>query len=212
MPLKRPTSLEPIERGLDSELVWRRELARKALHVAVVAIPIVMLRVDAVISLVTLGIGSVIAISADVLRTRNERFERFIVVVFGRMMRPNELPSNARVRFNGATLLLTGCFLAALLFGTTDAAYATLVFLIADAAAGIVGKRFGRRHWGPSAATVEGSTAFFVVALAVASFVPALSLAETVVVAAAAAAVEGLTPVDDNLVVPVALSALLYLL
>jgi dolichol kinase len=80
--------------------------------------------------------------------------------------------------------------------------------MIADAAAALVGRRFGRHRWPGSTHTVEGSLAFTATGLAVVATVPSLAFslpafgvaALGVVVAAAAEAAP--LPLNDNIRVP----------
>jgi dolichol kinase len=120
------------------------------------------------------------------------------------MMRTDELPGGGTgVTFNGATCVMVGAFLMALLFPIRLAAPLLAMTMLADAAAALVGRRWGRHAWGPLSATVEGSTAFIATGLVVVWAVPNLALAPAALAVFTAAVVEALPiPVNDNIRVP----------
>jgi dolichol kinase len=104
------------------------------------------------------------------------------------------------------TWFLLGVFLVLWLPEPTVAP-AILVLAVADPAASLVGRKWGRRNLGKG--TVEGALAFFGAAAVV--LIPFVGVAVAVGVAAAAAAVEVLeTGLDDNLLIPVTTAGCLW--
>jgi dolichol kinase len=194
-------------------LPWKGELARKSIHLLVVALPLGMLQAGRTASMIGLVAAAGTAVAADVARARSPGFERIIARVFGHMMRPRELSDGTRnVRFNGSTLLLVGSLLSLALFGLTNAAYGLIIFLVGDAAAGLLGRRFGEQRWARGQATIVGSAAFVTAGFLVSSALPDLDLSERFAAVLGSAFAEAISPIDDNLVVPVVASAILYFL
>lgn len=187
-------------------------MGRKALHLLALLLPLGAWFVGKPAATVTLGVIAAIAVCCDALRARSVAFHRFIERFFGWMMRWEEKSSvPGPVVLNGATWVATAFFLLVLLFPLAIAVPAFAAFMIGDAAAALVGRRFGRHHWPGSPRTLEGSAAFFAVAAAVllglrVPFVPALVCA---LVCAVAEALPG--RLNDNLRVPFA-GALVLLL
>jgi len=158
-----------------ASLSYRGELLRKALHLLALSIPIGMLHVTRPTALAVLWPLALAALGADVLRARWPAFHRFIRGIFGCMMRPEELPPPGDpIAINGATWVLLSSALLATLFPLPLAATAFAIFMVGDAAAALVGRRFGRHRWPGSRRTVEGSLAFFGAALLTAFFSPFL--------------------------------------
>ncbi len=168
---------------------------------------------DSIAATVGLGALALLAVLADVIRAHHAGFGRFINRVFGPLMRAAELGSPGEgVRFNGATLLLVSAAAATVAFGVRAAAYGVLLFLVADAAAGLLGRRFGKRTWVRGGATIVGTAAFIIAGLCVAFFLPGLSNMQRAAAVLVAAVVEAISPIDDNLTVPLAASATLFVL
>ena len=141
-----------------------------------------------------------------------------LIAALGPFLKPREKRSPT-----AATWLALTSFVALFLFGREIAALALLYTALGDPAAGVIGSRygrlrvrgFGRRLGGKS---VEGTLAFLAAAMAVAVGVwvagvygtlwPALAGAAIV-----AALVEFLpVPVEDNVTVPLASAAVMWLL
>lgn len=185
---------------------YEREVARKGLHVLALSIPLGMWWFGMPLALYLLGAAALLAVTADVARARSDGFNRLIRKIFGPLMRPEELPAaGTDVRFNGATCVLVGAAVLALLFPLRLAVPVLTMTMLADAAAALVGRRAGRHHWGSLSATVEGSTAFVCTGLAIMALFPAIAFGASVVGVLVGAVVEALPlPVNDNIRVPLA--------
>lgn len=197
------------------ELPYPAELRRKALHLLALVLPLGTALLGKEIALLVLGPAALAALAADVLRSRSRRFARLIQRIFGGMMRADEwtVPQSPAagffaVRVNGATWTLVTMALLTLLFPVWIAVTAFSVFMVGDAAAALVGRRYGRTPWGQGPRTVEGSVAFagagaLTVALLVGIGYAAVPWwAAALAVAAAAAAEAFPRPLNDNLRVP----------
>lgn len=218
-----PQPLDPLPPGEvpkvhpEHEIPYQAELKRKALHLSALIAPLTIALLGKTWSLMLLLPSATLALSADVLRVRSAPFARFIDRVFGPLMRDEERPPvGGPVSINGATWVLVSSGLLVLLFPVRIAVTAFVMFMIADAAAAVVGRRFGRIHWGRSARTVEGSLAFVgtgllvMGAFALSGYVVFWTGALGVLFGCAAEVVP--KPFNDNLRVPLATAAVLFML
>lgn len=183
---------------------YTSEVQRKTLHLLALVIPFGMWGLGTPLSLYIVGTSALVAVAADLIRAYSSAFNSWIRWIFGPLMRAEELPEVGEgVTFNGATCVLVGAALLALLFPLRVAVPVLTMTMLADAAAALVGRRLGRHPWGSLPATVEGSAAFVATGFAVMAGFGSLAVgpaAASVVVAAAVEAVPA--PVNDNIRVP----------
>ena len=207
----------PSATSSEHEIPYPAELKRKALHLLALMAPLTVTVLGKTWSLALLLPGAALALTADVLRVRSAPFARFIDRLFGPLMRSEERPPvGGPVSINGATWVLISSGLLILIFPVRIALAAFVMFMIADAAAAVVGRRLGRVHWGSSARTVEGSLAFLATGLAIMGAF-ALGGYVTFWTGAAAAffgcAAEALPkPLNDNIRVPLVAASVLFVL
>ena len=155
-----------------------------------------------------------LALSADVLRVRSVWFAAIITRVFGFMMRRSELPAvGGPVRINGASWVLFSSLLLVCVFPVHIAATALAACILGDAAAALVGRRYGRRTWPRSRRTVEGTVAFILVGLAMLELFDGVLfwIGAGGILLAAAAEVWG-DAINDNLRVPLVCATVFYVL
>ncbi len=140
----------------------------------------------------------------DWLRLRSESVNRVFFGLFKLLASPREAAGPA-----SSTWYALGAFLAWALYPPEIASASILVLALADPAAGVVGRLFGRRPLGKG--SVEGTVTFFLVASVSAGFLIGWPAA---LIAAAVAALLEIVPglVDDNLVIPVVTGAVLWLI
>lgn len=202
-----PSASDPLH-----DIPYAAELKRKGLHLLALVVPLGMALLGRTRSLYLLIPAALVALSADVLRSRSRRFNGLILRIFGFMMRTDELPPvGGAVSVNGATWVLLSAALLALLFPLPIAVPAFVMFMVSDAAAALVGRRYGRHHWGKGPRTVEGSAAFFVTGFLVMGLFPRFPLWVGAVSVLFACAAEALPrPLNDNLRVPLVAAAVLY--
>ena len=191
------------------EIAYADEVKRKAIHLLALVIPLVVWLVGKQIGLALLVAAAALALGADVLRVRSELFARTLYRVFGIMMRPEECPPvGGRLVLNGATWVLLSASLLVALFPLDVAVLSFTVFMIADAAAALVGRRWGRRRWGRTTRTAEGSGAFFIAGVAVMGGFGWTPWWTTLAAVAAGAAAEVPSrPLNDNIRVPLVVAA-----
>lgn len=172
----------------------KREIARKSLHLAMVGIPVAVWFFPRPATVALLLGAVLLALGVEVARRRN-RFVRYHFLRRTRtLLRPHE-----RHGGTGATYMAIAYAAAGLLLPRPLAVTAMLYNGLGDAAAALVGKRWGRHRtrWNKS---WEGFAAALVVNLAVGCAVPGVSVAGAVLGALAAAGLEfAPLPLDDNL-------------
>ncbi len=206
-------------REVAHELPYRDELKRKALHLLALVVPLGMYVLGRPVALLILAPAALLALTADTLRAYSVRFARVIARVFGPLMRAEEWGAKGQpaadgdVTFNGATLVLVSAALLTLIFPLRLAVPVFAMFMIGDAAAALVGRRFGRVHWGRNPRTLEGSAAFLAAGLAVMACFPAVGFWIGAAGTVAGCLAEALPrPFNDNLRVPlVAASVMAFL-
>jgi dolichol kinase len=188
----------------DAPIPYRSELARKALHLLALVLPAVLYLADRGVALVTLAALAIGALLVEAARSRSAGVHAFILRGFGWMMREAERPPLGRFRMNGATwMLLAACILLAG-FPSRIAALALAVCIAGDAAAALIGRRFGRRRWGHGPKTVEGTAAFILAGAFVGSFFPQPQPWIAALAATLAGFLELLPgPLNDNLQTPI---------
>lgn len=202
-----------------ASLSYRAELIRKALHVMALVLPLGIVLVGrpgaalVLVPLATLGLG------LDVARQRVPAFRRLLLGIFRPIMRPSEVPPpGAPIVLNGAVWMCLAAALCAVLFEPVVAACALAILMVGDAAAALVGRRFGRTRYPGSEKSLEGTLAFVAAgALAAWPFAalaePSLPLGVLMAGTVSAAVLEALPlPLNDNLSVPLLTGALLTVL
>jgi len=175
----------------------RRELARKAFHVSSASLPLLVWMAPRWLALAVLLPTAAVAVGVDWTRLRFRAPRYWFLRYTRRMLRHHE-----RHRFAGATYMAVAYAAAVVLFPKPIAVMAMLFNGFGDAAAALVGKRFGRHRtaWGKS---WEGFAAGLAVNLAVGLTIASLSGTVPALAAvaggSAAAVLEFLDlPIDDN--------------
>lgn len=195
------------------QISYSAELKRKALHLLALIVPYFM-AVNGKLSLVVLIPLTLLALLGDYFRARSKVFARFIRRIFGFMMRIEEIsPVGGPVLINGATWVLITATLLAIVFPIRIAVTAFVMFMICDAAAALIGRRFGRHRWWNTRRTVEGSLAFVATGFVIVAAIPAITFwigAVSVLFGAVAEAVP--RPLNDNIRVPFVAATIIFLL
>lgn len=197
-----PGELATLVRRTEGIQPWRRVL--HAVNGIVTVLVLELLLPGRREALVVLGLLLAGLLVMDLVRLRDPRAN----VLFFRWFRVLASPREER-RIASSTWYTLGVFLAVLLFPRSAVVPGILVLALADPAASIVGRLFGRTPLGKG--SVEGSAVFAAVACLV--LWPFVGAGPAVLVALGVAAVEILPlRLDDNLTVPLATAALLFLL
>ena len=181
----------------------RHEAWRKAFHLSTLALPVWMVLAPPPWRLSGLVFAFVFFLAVDCLRLRWEPFRRLFHLRLGNSLRASE----NRGLTSSHYLTFTACVLAWSMPERIGAA-ALAMQIVGDAAAAMVGRRYGRVRIG--AKSLEGSAACFAGALAAGAVcLPSQPLA--LLAGALAATVVEVLPlrVDDNLSVPLVGAAVL---
>jgi len=188
------------------------EVGRKLIHLLALLLPIGMVVLPWSLALGLLLAGALLAVTGDIARVRSPLVAAWINRLFGRLMRPDEQPDvGEAVVLNGATWVMLSALLLFALFPSAIAAVALGLFVVADAGAALVGRRFGRRTWPGSHRTIEGSGTFWLVCAA-GGLLLSLSALPLLALATAGAIAEALpSPLNDNLRAPLIMAATLWL-
>jgi dolichol kinase len=172
----------------------RRELGRKAIHVASVAVPLFVWVAPRGVALAALAAVVLAALAVEWMR-RRVRWARYHFLRRTRTL----LRAHERDEPAGATWMAAAYLVAAAALPRPLAVTAMLYNGLGDAAAALVGRRWGR-HRIRGGKSWEGFAAALGVNLAVGLLVPGIAPAAALAGAAAAAALEfAPLPLDDNL-------------
>jgi dolichol kinase len=183
----------PASRSLAGAAGVRRETYRKLIHVASVVIPVAVWVLSRPASLALLGAVVALAFAVEAARSRS-RWARYHFLRRTRTL----LRTHERRGLAGATWMAAAYFLAVLAYPLPVAVAAMLYNGLGDAAAALVGRRWGRvrASWGKS---LEGLSAGFATNLAVGLLLPGIGAVAALVGATVAALLEFLPlPLDDN--------------
>lgn len=182
----------------------KRELARKAIHVSSTAVPLLVWLVPRPVAIAVLVPIAALALGIELARRRIRPFRYQFLRRTRTMLRPHE-----RRGLAGATWMALAYAAALLLFPKPVAVAAMLFNGLGDAAAALVGKRWGRHRtaWGKSwEGFAAGLATDLAVGLGMWMIAPAaVPLAGAVLGALLAASVEfAPLPLDDNVRVTLA--------
>lgn len=175
---------------------FRRELARKAIHLSSTAVPIALaVGVERRVALAVLGALALIAVLVEAARAASTTIGARFDAVFHPLLRAHESR-----RVTGATWLLSAMFGAVLLLPRDAAIVATWAAAVGDAAAALIGMRFGRTRSPRDGKSLEGSAACLLATLAGALLLARIGAGAALLAAMAATVAERLPwPHDDNI-------------
>jgi dolichol kinase len=183
----------------------RSELYRKVIHVGTVGAPLLLWVLPRPLALTLLGGAAASAILIEYARSE-VRWVRYHFLSRARYM----LRHRERRAVSGATYMAIGYFVVAVLLPRPVAVVAMLYNGLGDAAAALVGKRWGRHRtaWGKS---WEGAAAGFGVNFACGLLVPGIPPRAAAAGALVATLLEILPfPLDDNLRITIGGGAALW--
>jgi dolichol kinase len=203
MPHDRPADIpfKELVRRTDGVQPWRRIF--HAANGIVIVLALTTVPIGHWTALGLLGAALVVMALMDWVRMGNPQLNHLFFRTFPSLVSPREASKVA-----SSTWYALGVVLALLLFPRQEALAGILVLALADPAAGLVGRRWGR--WPFGAGTLEGSAAFVAVAFVV--ILPFAPWWAAMAAAVVAALVERTPwPLDDNLLVPVTVAAVLHL-
>jgi dolichol kinase len=181
-----------------AQLDYRGEVWRKLLHLFALVMPIGYHFAPRWVAVGAILAAFCFSLLADVCRLRGWSVQRFWTPVTDPIVRPKESGG-----FTGATHILFSGFMCPLLFSLPAATLAMSTIILGDAAAALVGRRWGRHKFNHADRSWEGSLAFLAASLIPAFVIPGLPLWIGIAGAVLATAVEAFSnQIDDNLSVP----------
>lgn len=195
------------------EADYQQELKRKAFHFSALIFPIAYFFISPLIMIVITMIIASCTIYIDKVRHTNLLIQELVDKFFKDLMRERELSGGFML--SGASYMMAGFFITALLFPKGVAIASWLVLIISDSLAALVGKRMGTpRNYGKS---IEGAIAFFVSSLMIGLFSYGFAhyhggFMGLVLACLATTAVEYYSSqigIDDNLTIPVTFGAVM---
>ena len=200
-----------MEAAAVNPIPYRDELARKGIHIASAALPLIYWATNLPIFLCVLVPLLVLSVLMEFVRHGQGPVRRWLEGAAGHLFRPTE-----RFTLSGSTYVLLANLVCPLLFAKEVAVAALLMMSISDAAASLIGRRVRGVLLGGK--SVAGSAAFLISAVVIVLLIlpakPIAGLAGALV----ATAVElvplrwGGIRIDDNLTIPLAAGVVMTLL
>ena len=210
-PAAKNGRLENLEQA--APINFRNELARKAIHLFSLSIPLIYFFISRTLALALLIPLTAAFVGIDLARFYIPIISRWFTRWFGWLLRKHEQDINVK-RLNGASHVLISAALCVLLFPKIITINAFTILIISDSTSALFGRRFGRhRFLGKS---LEGSMAFFVSAVIVILAAPKVQYIPMeyiigIIAAAVGAVVEAASVhIDDNLSIPLSVGIVMW--
>lgn len=203
-----------------TQITYRQELLRKSIHLSSLWMPAVIILFPQTVCIILFAV--LLAGNILVEYGHYKQYPLFVKTygrMFGKMLREKE--TNGRFRLSGSPYVLGAALAVSILFPAPAAAAAMAVMLIADTAAALIGRPFGRHKINNGTKSVEGAVAFFIAGTAVIAAAGTLFGADTaffikgtagVFIASFAEIYENRIRIDDNLSIPLIVGACLAFL
>lgn len=192
------------------------EFLRKLIHISSAAIPIAYYFLNRTLILSVLLPALFLMLLVEFLKYKSEFIYNLYFRIFRIMLKDHELDRKI-FRINGASWVLLGDAVCVLIFPKLIAITGMLILSLADSLSAVFGRLSRGKHIVPDR-TITGILVFFLVALIISFLTPKYfySLKEYslyIAMSAVTAAADVIRlPVDDNFVIPVISSGVLYIL
>ncbi|MCE9507618.1 MAG: hypothetical protein K8R48_04795 [Alphaproteobacteria bacterium] len=165
---------------------YRQEVYRKLIHLSSLWMPVAIYFLERETALWVFAACTIAVLAYEIARRRKNGLARLLERLVGAALRPEE--KGQRFKPSGALYVLAAAFFSTLVFPQLIAVTALAMMLTGDAAAALVGRKFGKKKIFDK--TLEGALAFFGAALATAAVIAELApVGEGYMLAATAAAV-----------------------
>jgi dolichol kinase len=191
------------------------EVARKAIHICSLSIPIVYSFVPQTTLLTVLVPLTVVFGVSDLARIVSPPIRTLYLRLFGWLLRAHEKDERGR-RLNGATYVLLSATLGVVIFPKVIFITAFSILIISDTVAALVGRKFGRRPFMKK--SLEGAAGFFLSAVCVVLLAPKVGYIPAEYLIGVAAALVGTVveaisgEVDDNLTIPFSIGGVMWVM
>ncbi len=188
-----PSPLKIPENKLD-----RPEIRRKLLHLVALVIPLGIALLPRASAVGLFAALSCTMLAGELLRKRSPLLQKIFLKVFGSVIRPEE-----KEEITGGTFFFVSGAICVTAFDTSIA-YTVMAFIIVgDAAAALVGIKFGRIRT-PAGKSLEGALASILSCLLFWFIFPGIGFAKAIAAAVLTGTLELLPfKINDNLFVPV---------
>jgi dolichol kinase len=191
------------------------EIVRKGIHLLSLTIPVLYYFLPRPVALSILIPLTLAFLLADVTRLFLPPVGRLYDRLFGWLLRTHERNDRGR-HLTGASYVLLSAILCVLIFPKVIVITAFAILIISDSAAALIGRRFGRHPF--LGKSLEGTSAFFVTALAVVAAAPKIAYLPAEYLIGGASALlgtfveAGALGIDDNLSIPLSIGGAMWIL
>ncbi|MDX2127916.1 MAG: phosphatidate cytidylyltransferase [Chloroherpetonaceae bacterium] len=202
---------QPLSETEIGQINYQNELARKGIHSASILIPIIYYHIERDLALLLLAILFGGFFIVDLLKMFFSPLRNWYYAQFGGMLRAHEQGTRS---FNGATFVSLSALILVFFFPKLIAIASFAILVVADTAAALVGRKFGKTKI--FSKSLEGSIAFFVFALLVSFNTPkihwgvALGMSFVGMIAELIPIKLGDYTFDDNLTIPLSTAVFAY--
>ena len=201
------------------EFSYINEIYRKIIHLSSIWIVFALYYIEKPALLALFSLCTVLVMAYEFLRRGDNRAAKLLKRFLGAALRADEEQGNFKP--SGAVYVFISALLSTLLFSKIVAITAISVMIIGDAAAALVGAKFGRTKFKALGKSLEGSIAFFIFSLLPVLFISRYTQAEAGYIAPAICGIFAATLVelfskkiliDDNLSIPLTVGGVMVLL
>lgn len=199
----------------DVERSYSGELARKAIHLSSLSIPIVYAFISKSTALTILVPLTLLVGCTDAARYLFPPFRQLYHKWLGWLMRAHEKDENGK-RLTGATYVLLAATIGILILPKVIIITAFAIMIVSDTVAALIGRKFGKHRF--MSKSLEGTLAFFVSAVVVVCLAPKIGHGPTeyfigFFAALLGAVVEAMSiAVDDNISITFSIGGTMWLL
>ena len=191
-----------------NQFSFQRELLRKLLHLIVIIFPLLLLEFGKIVCLPYFTIIALLFIVLDVSRLKFMYVQQLYDKYFSAVTKDYE-----QAKLTSASYVFLALFLTTFLFNEYIASAGLVIMILADPMASLFGRRYGNFKL-VGCKTIEGSIVFFITA-SIVLLILGFSSYHVIIVALASTCVELYSKkikVDDNFLIPLISSSLLFIL
>ena len=199
----------------NKEIPYEQELLRKGIHLLSLSLPITYSFITRDLALMIFIPMALISITLDILSRKKNKFQNIMHKLFGKMLRPHELPGNFTL--NGASWVLISACICVFIFPKIITITGFTILIISDISAALIGRRYGKHPLFDK--SIEGTLAFTVTAIAMVLIIGAIFHAPWTyflvgiiasIIGAIVEAASHILKVDDNLSIPMTIGLVMW--